>query len=287
MDKNTGISFPLAVALTGVFTVANGLITLPLPGKNLTAFFIASALGVLFLPLSALFLKTVPDKRNIVFRAVSVILALILLYWAFADIEEHCEFIYRAVLTRADMYLIKAVFIACVFFLAASGYYAVYKFAFLAGVLSSATLAVLFILSFKTFDVKNLYEAISLSDISVSDIFKYFGRLIVPSFSAVLFLRLTDSGFNARKVFFGISLGVVLCITAVLDCVLSFGMPLAGKLDYPYIDDISTVTAGSLFTRMDAFAHFVFFVAYLLKAAVCIKTSARLLSRALKKQRVT
>ena len=134
-------------------------------------------------------------------------------------------------------------------------------------------------MSAKTFDLKNLSGALRLSGFSISDTGVYFLNLVLPSI-AVLFFCMTDSGVSALGALCGVSAGALFCAVAVLDSVLSFGLSLAAKLSYPYIDDISTVTAGSLFTRMDGFAYFTFFACYVLKCAVCIKTSARLLRRA-------
>ena len=276
MIKKTGISAPLSLSLFAAFISANGLILIPF-GKSLLPFVFALLLGVIFLPLSLFLFRFLPkEKRNIFITVSAVVLAVLSFLAAGVCAGEYSLFIYKSVLTRANMWVIKLVFAFCVFLLAASKTSAIYKFAFLSAVFSAEVLFVLFFMSAKTFDTKNLSGIFSLNEFSLPVFLKYLLVLIVPTFAAVLFCALTDSGISPLRVLIGTAAGGILSLVVLLDTVLSFGLPLAAKLDYPYIDDISTVTAGSLFTRMDGFAYFAFFAAYILKCAVCVNLAARL-----------
>ena len=280
MDKKKSISLPLSLSLFAAFTVANGLIRAPFFRTTLLSFFAALISGIITLPLLTLLFKRVRIKSKTVLTAAFLSASVFLFIAAWLSFGEYCDFVYGAVLTKTDMWLIKSVFAFCVFSLSVSKNSAVYKFAFLSFVLLAGVFSVLFLMSAKTFDFKNLSGAFGLSGFSLSDTGVYFLNLILPSVAAVLFFCMTDSGVSAAGVLCGVSAGAIFCTVAVLDSVLSFGLSLAAKLSYPYIDDISTVTAGSLFTRMDGFAYFTFFACYVLKCAVCIKTAARLLRRA-------
>ena len=287
MTDKGGVSFPLSLSVLAVFTVANGLIRAPFSGESLLGFAAALIFGAAFLAfVSALLCRIPENKKSRLFRAAAVVFSVLLIYLALAAADEYCDFVYKAVLPHSGMWMIRIAFALCVLYLAVSKYSSLYKFAFLSFVLIFFVFAVLFLLSKKTFDFKNLASAFSVSRFSLRDFLKYFLTLILPSSAAVLFLRLSDSKISAVRVLCGAAAGAVLCLLPVFDSVLSFGLPLASKLDYPYIDDISTVTAGSLFTRMDAFAYFAFFAAYVFKCALCVKASARLIRAALSRGRI-
>lgn len=276
MIKKKSISAPLSASLFTAFISANGLILIPF-GQSLLPFVFALLSGAIFLPLSLLLFRFLPkEKRSKFITVLAVTLAVLSFIVAGICAGEYCLFIYRAVLTRANMWVIKSVFALCVFLLAASKTSAIYKFAFLSAVFSAAVFFVLFFMSSKTFDTKKLSGVFSLNEFSLPVFLKYLLVLIIPAFAAVLFCALTDNGISPLRVLFGTAAGGIFSLIVLFDTVLSFGLPLAAKLDYPYIDDISTVTAGSLFTRMDGFAYFAFFAAYILKCAVCVNLAARL-----------
>ena len=49
-----------------------------------------------------------------------------------------------------------------------------------------------------------------------------------------------------------------------------FGAQMSGEFDYPYAMAISTVTFGNLFSRLDGFSYFIYFVTALIKITVCV-----------------
>ncbi|MBO4432450.1 MAG: GerAB/ArcD/ProY family transporter [Clostridia bacterium] len=277
MKTEMNVSFPFAVSVLSVFAVANGLLRAPFSGGSLWEFAAALIIGAALAPLFAALLTSLPEnKKRRLLKAAAIPVSALLVFLAFTAADEYSRFVYAAVLPNADMWIIRLSFALCAVFLALSSDTALYKFAFLSFVLILFVFVLLFILSEKTFDFKNLLSAFPLSRFSFDSFAKYLYKMILPSLAAVLFLFVSDSGASAKKVLCGAALTPLLCLVPVLDSVLSFGLPLAAKLDYPYIDDISTVTAGSLFTRMDGFAYFAFFTAYIFKCAVCIKTATHL-----------
>ena len=67
---------------------------------------------------------------------------------------------------------------------------------------------------------------------------------------------------------------LLLCIAG---SILLFGPNLAGELDYAYSQYISTFTVGRLFTRLDFFAYFLFFITSISKIWVLGQTVKELL----------
>ena len=197
--------------------------------------------------------------------------------------SEYTDFIYGAVMTRADMWVIKAVFAFCVYFFAVSKKTAIYKFSLLAAVLASTVFIILFFLSAKTFDTHNLRGVFSITDFSLAQTADYFVKMFLPTVLCIMFIGKSDKKLSVFSAILGALYSIVLCLVVILDSVLSFGLPFAAKLSYPYISDISTVTVGSLFTRMDGFAYFAFFACYIVKCGVYINLSATLISEKYKK----
>ena len=275
--KNTPtVSSAAAVA---VFTAANGLIRAPYFGTSILPFAAAAVLS--FPAVGAaqfLFLKINRSGAAVLKKAVLLILSIASAFAAVFALREYAHFIFDDVLTHENYLVIKAIFTVCVFALAAARKQAIYKFSFLSAVLVSGVFAVLFLTSLKTFDAGNLKSAISFYDFSLKQTGVYFLKMFLPTLLAAAFICENEEAVKAGVL--GMSWAVLLTATVLLDCVLSFSLPLAAKLDYPYIDDISTVTVGSLFTRMDGFAYIAFFVCYLVKCAVCAVLCGRLLQRA-------
>lgn len=274
-------AFPFSIPVIAVFMAANGLISMPFSGGNLWSFIAALLLAAVILPLSFKVSTRVSIKGGVVSRSAAAIGSLVLLFPA-AEALEYCEFVYKAVLPHADMWLIAALFVLCVVCLALSPGLALLKFAFLSFSGLFAAVILLFIMSAKTFELSNLKAAFE-SGFSLAGTPQYACKLVLPTVAALLFLRVYTNNSTAPQVLCGAAAGGGIAAAVVLDSVLSFGLPLAEKLNYPYIDDISTVTVGSLFTRMDALAYFAFFAAYVFKCALCVKTSARLLRYAMGK----
>ncbi len=68
----------------------------------------------------------------------------------------------------------------------------------------------------------------------------------------------------------GYFLGAVILGLCIASSVLLFGHSLASELAYPYSSAISTVSIGRLFTRLDGFSYYVYFISALAKITVCI-----------------
>ncbi len=289
MQNENRVSPVSFASLFCVFTVANGIITAPDYKDNLIPLIIACVSGVLsaavFTKLSEWFFCLKNEILSGILYAALIAFAIVV---AFVSAREYTGFVYESVLVHENRFLIKLIFAACVFCLSVSDIRAIYKFSFLSAVFVSIIFIALFFTSFKTFDLKNLKGVFSLSDIGFRQTANYCLRLFLSVFGACAFAA--DS-VNIRKKSLisgaGVACGVLLCLVIIFDTVLSFGLPFASRLPYPYIDDISTVTAGSLFTRMDGFSYFAFFVCYLLKCAVLTRLSANLISKAgIKKQKI-
>jgi hypothetical protein len=268
-----------SAATVAVFTAANGLICAPYSGTSILPFVAAAAFAFFAVAVTQfLLIKISKERAEIPKRAVFLALSIASAFAAVFSLREYSRFIFDDVLTRGNYLTVKAIFTVCVFALAAAREHAIYKFSLLSAVLVSGVFAVLFFTSLKTFDAGNLKSAISLTGFSFKQTAVYYFKMFLPALPAAAFVCGNEKAIKAGAL--GTAWAVLLCAVVLLDCILSFSLPLAAKLDYPYIDDISTVTVGSLFTRMDGFAYIAFFVCYLVKCGVCVRLCGRLVQRA-------
>lgn len=279
--ENKTVYTPHFIALICAFIMADGVIFMPLYKNSLTELAAVCLLGIAvsFFALKPLG-KIINTKNKTAAAAVYGTAAVAALAQTVFSAAEFTRFIYENLLTRENMFFIKLIFALCAAFLAAGGRRAIYKFSLVSAVFITVIFAVMFLVSVKNFDPANIKAAFSLS-LSPKRAASYAAKLLLPAALAVLFAAEAD--FTALPRFSlpaGMAWGTGLVFIVVLDSVLSFGLPLAAKLKYPYIDDISTVTIGSIFTRMDALAYFAFFVCYLVKCAVLIRLAARFACKA-------
>ncbi|MBR4909747.1 MAG: GerAB/ArcD/ProY family transporter [Clostridia bacterium] len=278
------------VSLIAAFSLANGLIAAPFSKDSLLPYFAALG-GALCLAAVLAALLGRFKARNInpfLTKILCVVIAAASFAAALFSLKEYCGFIYDTVLYRSGMISIKAIFAFCVFYFAVSGSGAVYKFSLFSAVAVSVILPLLFFMSLKTFDIKNLSGVFSFGDTFLKDSENYFLRMFLPTLPAVGYIAVFGKKISPGGAAGGVILGAALSLIVLFDTVLSFGLPLSAKLDYPYIGDISTVTVGNLFTRMDGFAYIAFFVCHLIKCGVSIKLAALLLSKAgIKNKKIT
>ncbi len=279
MNKAKNTPLISSAATVAVFTAANGLICAPYSGTSILPFVAAAAFAFFAVAVTQfLLIKISKERAEIPKRAVFLALSIASAFAAVFSLREYSRFIFDDVLTRGNYLTVKAIFTVCVFALAAAREHAIYKFSLLSAVLVSGVFAVLFFTSLKTFDAGNLKSAISLTGFSFKQTAVYYFKMFLPALPAAAFVCGNEKAIKAGAL--GTAWAVLLCAVVLLDCILSFSLPLAAKLDYPYIDDISTVTVGSLFTRMDGFAYIAFFVCYLVKCGVCVRLCGRLVQRA-------
>ena len=289
MNKAKNTPLISSAATVAVFTAANGLICAPYSGTSILPFVAAAAFAFFAVAVTQFLLIKISKERaeipkRAVFLALSIASAFAAVFFLNVNViwiislREYSRFILDDVLTRGNYLTVKAIFTVCVFALAAAREHAIYKFSLLSAVLVSGVFAVLFFTSLKTFDAENLKSAISLTGFSFKQTAVYYFKMFLPTLPAAAFVCGNEKAIKAGAL--GTAWAVLLCAVVLLDCILSFSLPLAAKLDYPYIDDISTVTVGSLFTRMDGFAYIAFFVCYLVKCGVCVRLCGRLVQRA-------
>lgn len=145
----------------------------------------------------------------------------------------------------------------------------IFNFSLICGAVCTFLIIFFFFSTFKDFDFKNIYIN---SFPNVKNLFgqtlPYIKTVTLPT--AVLTLFAKNQNLQKTVAFSGIFIGSALLLISILNSILLFGCTMAGQLQYPYANAISTVTFGNLFSRLDGFSYFIYFVTALIKITVCV-----------------
>lgn len=276
---------PHIFSLFGLFVCGNAVITLPFyNAKNqIFVFLITAALSVLFVRIFTVIMRCC-KKSKVVFWTVCLPVCLLALYGAMTTLYDYLHFVRAVQLPQTSFVWLAFFMLTLVVVFAISPNSAIYKYCLLMAVFCAAMVILLFIVGTKHFDLSQLGLILNLCNLwaATPTIFlRYFSSLAVP----VLFVFLTDADKTIKAITFGSVFG----FWAVGICLAQGVLTLGGaEYSYPYIDAVSVISSGSLFTRLDGFVYFIFFATAITKAAVCAKTVVLIIKSlfAIKKNRM-
>ena len=271
-------------AVFSLFVLGDWVILLPAKNstdKTLLGFLLAAFVGVILLfSLNYLF-KKVQNKtklREPIITFIYVVILVYSLYLAVTAFNVFMDFVLSYVLNGFSELFVAFVFLIVVFCLAFSKREVLYKLGVVTGFVSVGLIILLFVFSFNQFSVDNISL---LSMPSIADVLSDSTGFIKCSVLPAIILLFWQDNYNKKEcsVVYGYICGLGLQLLIILNCLLIFGSRLSAKLDYPYSEAIATVTAGNIFTRMDGFSYFVFFISCLVKITVCFKISFSLIKK--------
>ena len=269
-------------SLFSLFILGNAVITLPVKdASKLTflAYIFSSLFGVAlylicFLVAKKLFAKPLHTKMTpyakIALGVLYFLVAVLSIFCAADTFYDFIRFAKDMVLKDTPMFLI------CVLFLAVSVYFCLHrqedtlKFFLVSFWVLTFIILFFFVASAFKFELKNIFI---FEFPNFKTLFLQSGDYILnPVIPSVLLSVYTVSVFGekSKSHWLGCVFGYFLLGLTVLSGVLVFGASLAGSFDYPYSYAISTVSIGRLFTRLDGFSYFVYFITSLAKITVCI-----------------
>ncbi len=249
------------VWLSCLFVLGSGIINLPVAFANKLTF-----LGFLIA-----FLVSIP-LAFVVFKVdfLKFPVMLLALYLAADTLVVFLKFISNTLLGNNQNFWILLLFILPLIYFCFRKPTQIFNFSLICGLLCALLLIFFFFATFKDFNFKNIYI---YSFPSVKGLFRqmvpYIKSVTLPILALTLFAKQNNIGMLVTLS--GISAGAVLLIISILNSVLLFGAEMAGELLYPYANAISTVTFGNLFSRLDGFSYFIYFVTALIKITVCVE----------------
>ncbi len=274
---------PHITALSAIFILGNGVINFPLTGANEFSFIsfllsavllagIYSAFSFLWnkfnvTPCSDLFLKCI---YTVAILAVGIF-ALFSSAECFLDLT---SFIAKIILPATPKFFIAVLFGWVIIYFSLKPKESLLKFSLVSIVLVTAVVLFFFIAPMDKYDLRNIFifRLPKLEEVMVQGK-PYFINPLLHSIILPVYLKLELGQSKTKQGFLGVVLGSVLLGLCILSPILLFGSNVCGSLEFPFSSAVSTVTVGRLFTRLDGFAYFVYFVCALIKITVCVRVA--------------
>ena len=297
MKKNIRF-FTHTSVMWALFILGNAVIALPAADADeftFLGYLAACGLGLLLnliaLP-AAKRLFTGNPGRNMFIKVIRctayIITAVFAVFCAADTVSAFLRFIKDIVLINTPMLFIAAVFAAVTVYFATRRQEDVLKFFLISFWFALAVIIFFFIATSFEFNAANII-IFKLPDTKrfISQFMPYFINPVLPSVLLSVYDAAVFGKTRYAAAVSGYITGCVLLGICTVGTVLLFGPSLAGQLDYPYSSAVSTVSIGRLFSRLDGFAYYIYFICALTKTLVCIfltRTCLRLLGSTNKKK---
>lgn len=251
------------LSLCTLFVLGNAIVFLP-SNNNLWC-----VLTVLFFPLTALLVGTTlvsSFKNKFLLFLTSAIICITAVLGAVTTFADYVLFLKNYQLEDCSLYLTSVVFIGIVLFFAFCDNQAFYKYCLFTATICLAIIIICFLSGLKNFSLSNL-DTKAFKTFAFFDVFKTFLPVVVLPFFVNFSLK---NKKHHPFVFAGVITGVVLSALCLLQALLTLN--ITDKTIYPYLEAVSIISSGSLFTRLDGLICFLFFTTALTKITVCTKT---------------
>ncbi len=282
MTKNVAFSTH-STCLSALFVLGSAVVSMPVKEANeftVIGFLIAAVSAFLFFGLISPLCKRVftPDySGNCVWRkklplGVIFLSTAVFSLWCAADtFRTFSEFANQVILPDTpDIYAVIILGFVAVFFTTRRQEDSL-KFFFL------AFWAVLFMVVFFFFAMLPNFEWENIWFFNITDFKTLFAQTkpyllnpVLPMLLLPVYNSLTFKNNRSGTVFAGMTAGFVMLFVCVIGPVLLFGASFAGEVRYPYSAAVSTVSIGRLFSRLDGFSYFLYFICLLAKITTCL-----------------
>ncbi len=271
---------PHTIAVTAIFVMGNGVIIFPLRGANefaFTAYIISSLLLILLYSVFGFFWNKLNVDKNsvllhkVIYSAVISGIGIFALFCGTETFSDMTNFASKIILPNTAKFFICLIlaFASVYFFLKDNG--CLLKFSLISIVLITVVILFFFIAAADKYDLRNIFifRLPKTADI-IPQLKSYIINPIMHSILLPVYLKNTLGKTNTKWGVWGVALGAVFLGLCILTPILLFGAGVSGGLEFPFSSAVSTVTVGRLFTRLDGFAYFVYFVCSAIKISICL-----------------
>ncbi len=249
------------IMLSVLFVLGESIITLPLKNANRLTF-----LGFTISFLLSIMVYYAVLKIDFLKYAVM----LVAVYTVGNVLITFLNFISKNLLIKTPNVFILIVFMVAIFYCCFKNQNEILNFSLISGLLCALLIIFFFFATFKDFTIENIYI---YSFPNVKNLFSqsvmYLKSVTLPIMVLALYSK--QIGAPKKSAYLGVVCGNLVLLLTVFNSILLFGTTLSGKLAYPYASAISTVTFGNLFSRLDGFSYFIYFVTAIIKILVCVK----------------
>lgn len=272
---------PHIIAISALFVLGSGILSLPSRGADgftFLAFLISLPLGFFVFWLASIIFGKISQTKSSsgAFKKAVYIICLMsagifALFSGAATFKTLTIFVSEVMLPETPMFLIVAVFLAAVIYFFFQNEKSILKFALISGVLTAAAVVFFFVSASDRYDLRNIFifRLPSFGEL-FSQLKPYLINPVLQVAVLPVFLKGVLREKKLKSGIWGVFAGGIFLGLGILSAVLLFSPEIAGELQFPFSSAVSTVTVGRLFTRLDGFAYFVYFVCSLSKITVCV-----------------
>ena len=271
---------PHIIAIFALFVLGNGILSLPEKGADgftFLAFLVSLPLVFLIFWLASIIFEKISETKfssgglkKAVYIICLISAGVFALFSGAAAFKVLTEFVSAVMLPETPMFFIVAVLMVAVIYFFIQNEKSILKFALISGALSAAAVVFFFIAASDRYDLRNIF-IFRLP--RIRELFSQLKPYLINPVLQVLILPVFLKGVlrekNLKSGFFGVLAGGIFLGLGILSSVWLFSPEIAGVFRFPFSSAVSTVTVGRLFTRLDGFAYFVYFVCSLIKTTVC------------------
>ncbi len=265
-----------------LYILGNAVIIMPVKTANeytFLGYLVAVALAFILLfaltpLLNKIFMADVNTRsspKRILSALIYFITALFALWCAADTFQSFTNFAHKIMLPKAPVFFAITIFLLVVLYFAFHRQESVLKFCILAFWLVLVVVIFFFIACIARYNLRNIF-VFKLPNIKelVQQTTPYIINPVIPAIILPVYNALVFKKASFAPIFTGLATGFSVLGLCTIGSVLLFGAEFAGLLEFPYASAVSTVTVGRLFTRLDEFSYFVYFVTSLIKITLCI-----------------
>lgn len=281
--KNDSRFFWHVSALVTLFVLGNSIIILPLGNVNeftFLAFLFSLFCGLVFyfpwsFSVEKIFNHT---TENFILKLLQVLIltsVTVFSIWCGADtLLCFLQFVGKVILPETPFLFTTITFLLVIALFLTKSQVSVLKF-FLVAILGvSAIILFFFVATSFNFTFRNVFLfRLPKPENLFEQAYPYLLNAALPTLILPFYNILTFKKTKFKATVSGLFCGYLLLGFCVIGTVLLFGADFAGSLDFPYSAAASTVSFGRLFTRLDGFSYFVYFICALAKITVCLHTT--------------
>lgn len=237
-----------------------------------TAIIIAFLIGILvycFAKFGIDKYENAKTNKIIIFGVGAVLIGFCMLV-SIATIKHFTDYVSADVLSRNRKIFSLIGFGAVYLFAANKEKQATAKFSGIVFVFSVVSMLLLLLASLGNFETSHLKTLVmgDIVGIAKRSIKYLFYAFLFPVVFGV-FSAFSFKEKNIKSEVLGLIIGFLMLSVCFFSATLTFSLSEASGMEHAYPMSISVVSVGELFTRMDGFAYFIFFLSALVKAAIC------------------
>ena len=279
---------PHSVALIALAVLGEAVILVPYKPSDIysfSAFLLAFIVAIpLFLFVPCLLkggVKLLKSKRTAVkflFSFLFSIVALLFFLSAVFPFSEFLKFAGKILLPKAPKIISLLLFLGGLIPFLTLKKEPIFKFALISIVFIGLIILTLFALSVPSMKLINI-SVFAFPPIKklTGEGLNYFAKIFLPALAALGLCYGAYPSFNKKTAVWGVIIGGLLLSGIFLTSLLILGSGV-NHFEFPYLSAIGTLTFGNLFTRLDFFVYYLFFVSSIVKTALCIKSGVFILS---------